>query len=247
MNYRAAVRIPRMKRVVILISGRGSNCEALLTRIEHEAWPISVAAVIASRPDAPGIDVARRFQLPVQVIDHRTFAGRPEFDRALATAIDSIGPDLLVLAGFMRILTAAFCARYQDRLLNIHPSLLPAFPGLRTHQQAIDAGVTVHGCTVHAVTPDLDHGPILAQAIVPVLAQDNAESLGARVLEMEHRLYPMCVAAVLSGRVQLVEGAWVARPPGEASIARAQHHFMPDFAPCLVHPFLLQSSNALNH
>jgi phosphoribosylglycinamide formyltransferase 1 len=219
-----------MKRLVILISGRGSNLKALLDRVAQSGWPIQVAAVISNRPAAQGLEIARSHGVPTVVVDHTAFGSRTDFDQALAQAIDSVTPDLIAMAGFMRILSAAFCRRFQGRLLNVHPSLLPSFTGLETHQQALDAGVCVHGCTVHAVTPDLDHGPILAQAVVPVLPGDTAQSLGERVLEMEHQLYPMAVAAVLSGQRTLVDGQWVWATPDPS--------FQLDFQTCMVHPRL---------
>jgi len=219
-----------MKRLVILISGRGSNLKSLLDEIARASWPVQVSAVISNRAVAQGLDVARAYGVPTVVVDHTEFASREAFDQALAGAIEAAAPDLITLAGFMRILSPAFCRRFQGRLLNIHPSLLPSFPGLKTHQQALEAGVCVHGCTVHAVTPDLDHGPILAQAVVPVLAEDTAQSLADRVLEMEHQLYPMAVAAVLSGQRTLVDGQWVWATPDPS--------FQLDFQSCMVHPRL---------
>lgn len=219
-----------MKRLVILISGRGSNLKSLLDEIARASWPVQVSAVISNRSVAQGLDVARAYGVPTVVVDHTEFASREAFDHALGSAVEAVKPDLIALAGFMRILSPAFCRRFQGRLLNIHPSLLPSFPGLATHQQALEAGVCVHGCTVHAVTPDLDHGPILAQAVVPVLAEDTAQSLADRVLEMEHQLYPMAVAAVLSGQQTLVDGQWVWATPDPS--------FHLDFQSCMVHPRL---------
>jgi phosphoribosylglycinamide formyltransferase 1 len=174
------------KRIVILISGRGSNMEALL----DARLPATIAAVISNRPDAAGLDIARRHGVPSSVVDHRQFAGRPEFDSALAAAVDRHAPHLVLLAGFMRVLTQAFVERYSRRMLNIHPSLLPAFPGLHTHARAVAAGVRIHGCTVHFVTPTVDHGPIVAQAAVAVQPTDTEEALAERVLALEHRIYP---------------------------------------------------------
>lgn len=188
-----------MKTYVILISGRGSNMDALL----DAQLPGRCAAVISNRPDAAGLAVAAARGLPTGVLDHRLFASREDYDAALACMIDEYTPDLVVLAGFMRILTAGFVERYAGRLLNIHPSLLPAFPGVRTHEQALAAGVRVHGCTVHFVTPALDGGPIIAQAAVPVMGNDTAATLAARVLREEHRLYPAVVRAVLTGQALL--------------------------------------------
>lgn len=218
-----------MKRLVVMISGRGSNLGAIATAIGRHAWPIEIVNVISSRPQAQGLEVARAAGLPTTVIDHTHFADRAAFDGALAEAIDRDQPDLIALAGFMRILTPAFCARYAGRLVNIHPSLLPAFTGLRTHEQALAAGVAIHGCTVHLVTPDLDHGPIVAQAVVPVMATDDAAGLAQRVLDMEHRLYPMAIAALLSGRLTWASGRREDLLHGEFPCA---------YSPCLLHPDL---------
>jgi phosphoribosylglycinamide formyltransferase 1 len=193
-----------MKNIVILISGGGSNMAAILRRAQREDWPRSrgaqVAAVISNRPDAGGLALAREQGVATQVVDHKSCATREAFDAELAAAIDRYAPSLVVLAGFMRILTPGFVDRYAGRLLNIHPSLLPAFPGLHTHQRAIEAGCRVAGATVHHVTSELDHGPILAQAVVPVLPGDTAETLAARVLTQEHLIYPRAIAALLQHR-----------------------------------------------
>ena len=179
-----------MKKIVILISGRGSNMQAIL----EARLPLSVAAVISNDATASGLITAQKHGVPTRVVDHRAHADRAAFDTALAAAIDEYAPDLLVLAGFMRILTAGFVEHYRDRILNIHPSLLPSFTGLHTHRRALEAGVKVHGCSVHFVTPELDHGPIVAQAAVPVLDDDSEDTLAARVLAQEHRIYPQAVA-----------------------------------------------------
>ena len=164
-----------MKRIVILISGRGSNMQAMLKVAAAERWPAQIAAVISNQPNAAGLDVARAAGIATSAINHRDYPDRELFDAALAELVDQHSPDLIVLAGFMRILTPGFVNKYFGRLINIHPSLLPSFPGLHTHQQAIDAGVKVHGATVHFVTAELDHGPIIAQAIVPVLEDDTED------------------------------------------------------------------------
>jgi phosphoribosylglycinamide formyltransferase-1 len=192
-----------MKKLVILISGRGSNMEAIVRACSRERWPAQVAAVIANRPDAAGLQVAASLGIPTAVVDHRRFPDRLSFDTALANLIDGFAPDLVVLAGFMRVLTDAFVARYAERMLNVHPSLLPSFAGLKTHQQALDAGVRVHGATVHFVTPALDHGPIVAQAAVPVCDGDDAAALAARVLAAEHVIYPRAVRWFVEGRLTL--------------------------------------------
>lgn len=192
-----------MKKIVILISGRGSNMEAILRAAAAEAWPAQIAAVISNKASAAGLNTAKGAGIPAVAVEHRDYPDRLSFDRALAEAIDRFEPDLVVLAGFMRILTAGFVQHYHGRLLNIHPSLLPSFPGLATHQQALDAGVKFHGATVHFVTPELDHGPIVEQAVVPVLEDDTEAVLAARVLVQEHVIYPRAVRDIIEGRVWL--------------------------------------------
>ncbi|MCZ2496176.1 phosphoribosylglycinamide formyltransferase [Xylophilus sp. Kf1] len=190
-----------MKNVVILISGGGSNMQAIVHAARRDDWAgrhgARVAAVLSNRPDAPGLAWAREQGIPADSVDHRAYAERQDFEDALAQAIDRHRPQWLVLAGFMRILGAAFVARYAGRLINIHPSLLPAFAGLHTHRRALEAGCRVAGATVHRVTSDLDLGPILGQAVVPVLPGDTAESLAQRVLAQEHQLYPRVLAELL--------------------------------------------------
>jgi phosphoribosylglycinamide formyltransferase-1 len=190
-----------MKNIVILISGGGSNMAAIVRAAQRDNWRkafgAEVAAVISNRPDAGGLAFAREQGLAAEAVDHKQFPSREAFDAALAAAIDRHAPTLVVLAGFMRILTPGFVERYRGRLVNIHPSLLPAFPGLHTHQRAIDAGCRFHGATVHQVTAELDYGPILEQAVVPVLPEDTAATLAARVLTQEHLIYPKAVAEFL--------------------------------------------------
>ena len=198
-----------MKRILILISGRGSNLQAILQRCADEAWPASVVAVISNRAGAEGLDFAAAHGIPTAVLDHRAFDSREAFDADLARLIDSYSPDLVVLAGFMRILSDGFVAHYAGRLLNIHPSLLPAFAGLHTHRRAIQAGCKVAGATVHFVTPTLDHGPIVAQASVPVLADDTAETLSDRVLAAEHRMYPAAVRWFVEGDLLVTDDGMV--------------------------------------
>jgi phosphoribosylglycinamide formyltransferase-1 len=192
-----------MRNIVILISGSGSNMAAIVRAADQGRWGqrlnARVAAVLSNRADAQGLTFAQDHGIATQVLDHKAFASREAFDAALMAEIDRYAPDLLVLAGFMRILTPGFVAHYAGRLLNIHPSLLPAFPGLNTHQRAIDAGCRFAGATVHQVTAELDHGAILAQAVVPVLADDTADTLAARVLSQEHLIYPQAVAEFLLG------------------------------------------------
>lgn len=192
-----------MKNIVILISGRGSNMQAI---VDADIPGARIAAVIANRPDAAGLAWAAARGIATVGLDHKQFASREAFDAQLAAEIDAFQPDLVVLAGFMRILTPAFTARYEGRMLNIHPSLLPSFPGLHTHQRAIDMGCKVAGCTVHFVTAELDHGPIVAQAVVPVLDDDTETTLAARVLQQEHRLYPEAVRRFAAGELQIRNG-----------------------------------------
>lgn len=196
-----------MKRVVVLISGRGSNLQALL---DAERWataiPARIVAAISSKPQAPGLAIAAAAGVATEVVESQSAASREAFDAALLAAIDRHAPDLVVLAGFMRVLTDGFVAHYAGRLVNIHPSLLPSFPGLAAHRQALAAGVRVHGCTVHFVSATVDSGAIVGQAAVPVRAGDTEDTLAARVLEQEHRLLPVCVRLLLEGRVRLERG-----------------------------------------
>jgi len=195
-----------MKNIVILISGRGSNMEALIAARDAGNLPVNIAAVISNRPDAAGLETAMKAGIVAHFVDHKGFAGREAFDAALAECIDQFSPDLVVLAGFMRILSEGFVRHYEGRLLNIHPSLLPSFPGLHTHQRALDEGVRIHGCTVHFVTPALDHGPVVIQAAVPVLDSDDEASLAARVLRQEHRIYPQAVRWFAEDKLRLEAG-----------------------------------------
>ena len=188
-----------MKSIVILISGRGSNLQALL----EAKLPCRIAAVISNRADAGGLKIAQAHGIPTAVIEHRNYADRESFDTALAGLIDTFHPDFVVLAGFMRILTAGFVTRYHGRLVNIHPSLLPAYGGLNTHARALQDGVRIHGCTVHFVTPDLDHGPIIIQAAVPVLCHDTEQTLAERVLREEHRIYPQAIRWLCTDQIEL--------------------------------------------
>ena len=194
------------QRIVILISGRGSNMEAIVRACTQERWPAQVAAVIANRADAAGLRFAKAHGIATAVIDHRAFSSRDGFDGALAEAIDSHAPDLLLLAGFMRILGPAFVRRYDGRLLNIHPSLLPAFPGLHTHRRALAAGCKLVGATVHYVTDQLDHGPIVMQSVVPVRPGDGEAMLADRVLATEHVIYPLAVRWAVEGRLRIEQG-----------------------------------------
>jgi len=195
-----------MKRIVVLISGQGSNLDAIVRASEAQDWPGRVVAVISNRADARGLQSAQARGIPTEVLDHKGFADRAAFDAALAQVVDGHSPDLVVLAGFMRILTPGFVARYEGRMLNIHPSLLPAFTGLHTHRRAIEAGCKVAGATVHFVSAELDHGPIVAQAVVPVHAGDDEATLAARVLAAEHVLYPRAVGWFVKGELELKDG-----------------------------------------
>jgi phosphoribosylglycinamide formyltransferase-1 len=190
-----------VQNLVILISGNGSNMQAVIEAAARENWlgllGARVAAVISNKPEAAGLGLAQQAGIATEVLDHRGYDSREAFDAALMQAIDRHAPTLVLLAGFMRILTPGFVRHYEGRLVNIHPSLLPAFPGLHTHRRAIEAGCAQAGATVHWVTPELDHGPILAQAAVPVLPGDTEQTLAARVLEQEHRIYPQAVRQLL--------------------------------------------------
>ncbi|CAB3799883.1 Phosphoribosylglycinamide formyltransferase [Paraburkholderia ultramafica] len=211
-----------MKKLVILISGRGSNMEAIVRACSAEGWPAQVAAVIANRPDAAGLAFAASHGIATAVVDHRQFSGRDSFDAALAKEIDGFAPDLVVLAGFMRVLTPGFVDHYAGRMLNVHPSLLPSFPGLKTHQQALDAGVRLHGASVHFVTSQLDHGPIVVQAAVPVETGDTPATLAERVLATEHIIYPRAVRWFVEGRLAL-DGLRVTLTPPEPQWLFAGH------------------------
>jgi len=209
-----------VKTLAILISGQGSNMASLVRACRDERWPARVGAVISNRDQAPGLAAAASLGVAAQAIPHAAFASRDDFDTALGDRLEAIGADLVVLAGFMRILTDGFVRRFANRLVNIHPSLLPAFPGLDTHARALAAGVRVHGATVHLVTPALDHGPILAQAAVPVRDGDDAATLAARVLRAEHRLYPSAVRWLVEDRVRIVgDGVEVDGVPDAARLA----------------------------
>jgi phosphoribosylglycinamide formyltransferase 1 len=203
-----------MKNIVILISGRGSNMQEIARACSREGWPARVAAVVANRPDAPGLALAAEHGIETAVVDDRDFPERDAFDAALAATVDRYKPDLIVLAGFMRLLTTPFVTRYAGRMLNVHPSLLPSFPGLKTHRRALEAGVALHGATVHFVTPQLDHGPIVIQAAVPIAAGDDEKRLAARVLECEHVIYPRAVCWFVEGRLA-IDGMRVTVTPPE--------------------------------
>ncbi|MTJ79960.1 MAG: phosphoribosylglycinamide formyltransferase [Telmatospirillum sp.] len=192
-------------RVGVLISGRGSNLQALIDACADTGFPAEIVLVASNRADAAGLDRARRAGIPTRVLDHKAFPSREAFDEAMTLLLRDSAVDLVCLAGFMRLLSPGFVAAWDRRLINIHPSLLPSFKGLDTHRRALEAGVAIHGCSVHFVTADLDGGPILVQAAVPVLADDDAGSLAARVLEAEHRIYPLALRWLGEGRVTLVD------------------------------------------
>ncbi len=201
-----------MKNIVILISGRGSNMVAILEAARREQWPARIAAVISNRADAKGLETAAGFGIPTAVLPSKNFSDRASFDAALQEKIDSFQPDLVLLAGFMRILTPQFVGHYAGRMMNIHPSLLPSFTGLDTHARALQTGVKVHGATVHFVTAELDVGPIIEQAVVPVLQDDSEATLAARVLEQEHIIYPRAVRHFVEDRLSLVDGRVLLAP-----------------------------------
>lgn len=198
---------PRRLPTVILISGRGSNLHAILRAVAEQALPIDIRAVISNRPAAPALTLARDADIPTEILDHTAFPDRQSFDDALQNLIDSHTPELVVLAGFMRILSPSFVSHYHGRMLNIHPSLLPAFTGLDTHRRALEAGVDEHGASVHFVTHALDGGPVVLQAHVPPLPGDTAATLAARVLEAEHRIYPQAIRWFAEGRLHLAGDA----------------------------------------
>ena len=202
-----------MKSIVVLISGRGTNLEAIVGAARREAWPVRLAGVVSNRPQARGLEWARAHGLPTAVVDHTAFASREAFDAALVESIDALagpgGPDLLVLAGFMRVLGEAFVQRHSGRMFNIHPSLLPAFPGLHTHARALQAGCRYAGATVHLVTPELDHGPIAAQAVVAIHPDDDESRLAERVLARECVMYPRVLRWLAQDRLVLRDGRFV--------------------------------------
>lgn len=194
-----------MKKIVILISGRGSNMQALLTA----KLPCQIAAVISNVAEAAGLDIAKKLNIPTHLVAHRDYTDRSSFELALSKKIDDYRPDFIILAGFMRILTEQFVNNYRGKLINIHPSLLPAYAGMNTHERALKDGVKIHGCTVHFVTPDLDHGPIIVQAAVPVLGHDTVQTLSQRVLGEEHVIFPEAVRWLCSGQTSLDENGKV--------------------------------------
>ncbi|MHA6288386.1 phosphoribosylglycinamide formyltransferase [Maricaulis sp. CAU 1757] len=190
-------------KIAVLISGRGSNMQALIRAAESDTYPAEIVVVVSNTPDAPGLQVARDAGIETEVVDHREFEDREAFEEALDQTIRMYEARIVCLAGFMRILTPWFTERWRDLLINIHPSLLPAFKGLHTHERALEAGVRIHGCTVHYVRPEMDDGPIIGQAAVPVLPGDTPDALASRVLDAEHLLYPQCVALACTGKARV--------------------------------------------
>ncbi len=202
-------------KIAVLISGRGSNLQALIDAKSGPGWPAAIVLVISNQPGAEGLERAEQAGIPTTVINHRDFDGRQPFDQAMTKAIEDAGAELVCLAGFMRLLSDAFVEHWRDRLINIHPSLLPAFKGLDVHQRVIDAGEEASGCTVHFVRPEMDTGPIIVQARVPVLDGDDADTLAARILKQEHKIYPQAVRLIAEGRVTIKdEKAVIQEAPG---------------------------------
>ena len=206
-----------MKRIVILISGRGSNMEAIVDACVAERWPATVAAVVSNRPEARGLQFAASRGIAAVAVDHKQYETREAFDAELARVVDSHAPDVVVLAGFMRILTARFVEHYAGRMVNIHPSLLPAFPGLHTHRRAIELGCKLAGATVHYVTAELDHGPIILQAVEPVRPDDTEDALSQRILAKEHVIYPRAVRWIVSDELDVRDGV-VTHRAGESQL-----------------------------
>jgi phosphoribosylglycinamide formyltransferase-1 len=202
-----------MHSIVSLISGRGSNFEAIYKAAKAKSWDVRFTGLITNQPEAKGLEFAKSVGIPTAVIHHRSYPSREAFDEALMQQIDAFGADLLVLAGFMRILTPGFIEHYEGRMINIHPSLLPRFPGLHTHERALEAGDRVHGATVHFVSTGVDEGPIICQSEVPVLPTDNPSDLAARVLKTEHQIYPLAVEWFINGRLQIAGNRVSVDPP----------------------------------
>ncbi len=206
---------PKRRRTAVLISGRGSNLQALIDAAAAPDYPAEIVLVLSNRPDAKGLERAAAAGIPTSVVPHRDYETRAAFEAALTEVLSEAGAELVSLAGFMRVLTEAFVSRWQGRLVNIHPSLLPAFPGLDTHARALAAGVKLHGCSVHLVSTEVDEGPIIGQAAVPVLPGDDEAALAARVLEAEHRLYPLCLGLLAGNRVRVEGGTAVVEGGGD--------------------------------
>lgn len=208
------------RRTAILISGRGSNMASLIAAAMEPDFPAEISLVVSNKPDAPGLQRTREFGIAAEAIDHKAFDSKADFEDAVSGALEAAGIELVCLAGFMRLLSNGFVDRWRDRLINIHPSLLPAFTGLNTHARALDAGVKLHGCTVHFVRAAMDNGPIIAQAAVPVLPGDTPDTLGERVLAAEHELYPKALAVVAREEVRVVDELVVFPGPPDAAPGR---------------------------
>ena len=208
---------PKRRRTAVLISGRGSNLQALIDAAAAPDYPAEIVLVLSNRPDAKGLERAAAAGIPTSVVPHRDYETRAAFETALTEVLSEAGAELVCLAGFMRVLTEAFVGRWRGRLVNIHPSLLPAFPGLDTHARALAAGVKLHGCSVHLVSTEVDEGPIIGQAAIPVLPGDDEAALAARVLEAEHRLYPLCLGLLAGDRVWVEDGVAVVRGHGDTA------------------------------
>ncbi|MCF6370566.1 phosphoribosylglycinamide formyltransferase [Rhizobium halophilum] len=209
----------KRKRVAVFISGGGSNMLSLARACQVQDWPAEIACVISDKASAGGLAKAEALAIPTQVFERKDYASKEEHEAAILAALDDIAPDVICLAGYMRLLSGDFIRRHEGRILNIHPSLLPLFPGLHTHQRAIDAGMRIAGCTVHFVTEGMDEGPIIAQAAVPVLVGDTAETLAARLLTVEHQLYPLALKLVAEGKVQMEDGRAVTKPGTNVELA----------------------------
>ncbi len=207
-------------KVAVLISGRGSNMESLLKAASEPSYPAKIVLVLSNRPEAPGLEKARQYGIETQVVDHKTYRNRESFDGEMHEILLAKGVEFIALAGFMRLLSQRFVEDWRDRMINIHPALLPLFPGLDTHERALEAGVKIHGCSVHFLRHEMDTGPLIGQAAVPVLHDDTPESLAARVLEAEHQLYPLCLKLVAEGQVKITGGnaQVLAKSPGEILI-----------------------------
>lgn len=209
----------KRKRVAVFISGGGSNMLSLAKACQAQDWPAEIACVISDKASAGGLAKSLMLGIPTQVFERQDYASKDQHEAAILAALDDLAPDIICLAGYMRLLSGDFIRRYEGRILNIHPSLLPLFPGLHTHQRAIDAGMKIAGCTVHFVTEGMDEGPIIAQAAVPVLVGDTAETLAARLLPAEHQLYPLALKLVADGTVQMEDGRAVTKPGAPSALA----------------------------
>ncbi len=218
------------KRVAVLISGRGSNMAALIAAAKDPAYPAEICGVVSDNPDAAGLATASANGIACKVVARRDFADKQAHDAAIDAALNSFKAEIVALAGYMRLLTPTFVSKWQGRMINIHPALLPSFKGLDTHRRALEAGCRIHGCTVHFVTPEMDDGPIIAQAAVPVLFDDTEESLASRVLKLEHKLYPMALALLCEGKVRMEGERTVLAPAGLHERNAAQFVLAPEFA-----------------